>query len=403
MNWRAADRVRQFLVAAARPGAVLEIDGSDHHYLVRVLRLRPGAVIPVADAAGRRGRATVTAVDNRRVRLLVAAERAATAEPAAAGSAGQRVQAGAAAMAGNAGDAAPPAGAGVAAPAGEAAAAAQDAQATGTGQTAQAAATAAAAQHALVAGSGQAAGAGQAVHAAAAGRRASAGRGRNAAAAANAGNAAQGAPAGPPRDTAPAGAPAVAGAPAAPPAVTLIQALPKGALMDRIVRQATELGAARIVPVVAERTQGRADAAAQARRRERWLRIARQAAQQSGAAPPVIEPPVPLRDYLEREPAAGLDLLCQPGGAALRAETAPGEAARARRPSRGDGAMQADSPAAVRCAVGPEGGFSPAEAALFRGHGFRAVGLPGGVLRVDTAAVAALTAAAQFLVSLHES
>ena len=234
--------------AAARPGAVLEIAGTDYHYLVRVLRLRPGAVIPVADAAGRRGRATVTAIDHRSARLLIAAERAAT----------------------------------------------------------------------------------------------------------------------------------------APGALTLIQALPKGALMDRIVRQATELGVTRIVPVVAERTQGRADAAAQARRRERWQRIARQAAQQSGVGPPVIEQPVPLRRYLEELPAGGLNLLFHPGADPLPAANA-----------------RAAPPLALRCAVGPEGGFSPAEAALFGVHGFRAVGLPTGLLRVDTAAVAALVTGAQFLLSLH--
>ena len=213
-----------------------------------MLRLRPGAVIPVADAAGRRGRATVTAIDHRSARLLIAAERAET----AAG------------------------------------------------------------------------------------------------------------------------------------ALTLIQALPKGALMDRIVRQATELGATRIVPVVAERTQGRADDAAQARRRERWQRIARQAAQQSGAGPPVIEQPVPLRSYLEELPAGGLNLLFHPGADPLPAAMA-----------------RAAPPLALRCAVGPEGGFSPAEAALFGVHGFRAVGLPTGLLRVDTAAVAALVTGAQLLLSLH--
>ena len=266
--------MRQFLlpavpaVPAARPGAVLEITGSDYHYLVRVLRLRPGAVIPVADAAGRRGRATVTAIDHRSARLLIAAERAETAPD-----------------------------------------------------------------------------------------------------------------------------PAAVSAPGAPGALTLIQALPKGALMDRIVRQATELGATRLAPVVAERSQGRAGDAAQARRWERWQRIARQAAQQSGAGPPVIEQPVPLRRYLEELPAGGLNLLFDPD-----AEPLPAAMVRA----KGDGsASGAAPPLALRCAVGPEGGFSPAEAALFRDHGFRAVGLPAGLLRVDTAAVAALVTGAQFLLSLH--
>ena len=86
-------------VPATRPGGVLEIAGSDYHYLVRVLRLRPGAVIPVADAAGRRGRATVTAIYHWSARLLIAAERAETAAGAAATETGTAVQPVAAGMA----------------------------------------------------------------------------------------------------------------------------------------------------------------------------------------------------------------------------------------------------------------------------------------------------------------
>ena len=252
--------MRQFLVAEARPGAVLEIGGPDHHYLVRVLRLRPGAVIPVADAAGRHARATVTEVAAGTLFLRVGGERAVVPAPASAF------------------------------------------------------------------------------------------------------------------------------------ALTLVQALPRGALMDRIVRQATELGAARIVPVVTERTQRRDHPDAYASRRRRWLRIARQAAQQSGSEPPPIDPPLPLRRYLDLAPAGGLGLLFQHGAAPLRAGVPPHAPA-----------ATGDPPQVVRCAVGPEGGFSAAEAALLRDRGFRPVGLPGGVLRVDTAVVAALTAAGQFLVSVPES
>ena len=258
--------MRQFLVAEARPGATLEIAGSDYHYLVHVLRLHSGAVIPVADAAGRRAHATVTDTGGGRVRLRVGAER-----PAAA-------------------------------------------------------------------------------------------------------------------------------AIAAPQAVTLIQALPKGALMDRIVRQATELGAARIVPVVAERTQGRGDPAADARRRRRWQRIARQAAQQSGSEPPPIDPPQPLHRYLEHAAVDGLGLLFQYGAAPLPAAL-PVRAPDPAQPGAETAAH--DRRPAVRCAVGPEGGFSPAEAASLVERGFRPVGLPGGVLRVDTAVVAALTAVQQFLAAVH--
>jgi 16S rRNA (uracil1498-N3)-methyltransferase len=420
--------VRQFLVPAvpaARPGAVLEIAGSDYHYLVRVLRLRPGAVIPVADAAGRRGRATVTAIDHRSARLLIAAERAETAAGATAtetGTAAQPVAAATAARAAQPGHAR---------------------QAAGSGNPATRAQATDAAEAGNSGSCARAAGAAEAAEPGSPGTPAQAARAADAAQSIGAGQALAGARV---------AEPAAGAAPGAPGALTLIQALPKGALMDRIVRQATELGVTRIVPVVAERTQGRAGDAAQARRRERWQRIARQAAQQSGAGTPVIEQPVPLRRYLEELPAGGLNLLFHPGadplpaamaggagaGAAPRtaqagppgtAQAGPSATAHAGSPgtvqatppaaeptasppagraalsSAGRAASplagQAAPPLALRCAVGPEGGFSPAEAALFGVHGFRAVGLPTGLLRVDTAAVAALVTGAQFLLSLH--
>ena len=169
--------------------------------------------------------------------------------------------------------------------------------------------------------------------------------------------------------------------------LTLIQALPEGALMDRIVRQATELGVAAIVPVVAARTQGRPDSAASARRQARWQRIARQAVQQSGAAAPSIGPPLELRQYLDRRTPAALELVFHPGAVPLQ-EVPAAE-------------LPLPRSLEVRCAVGPEGGFSAAERELFQARGFRGVALQAGVLRVDTAAVAALAAVGQLLATLH--
>ena len=57
----------------------------------------------------------------------------------------------------------------------------------------------------------------------------------------------------------------------------------------------------------------------------------------------------------------------------------------------------------VRCAVGPEGGFSAAERELLRAGGFRCAGLAAAVLRVDTAALAALAAAGQLLAARHSA
>ena len=445
--------MRQFLVAAAPPGAVLEIDGPDYHYLARVLRLGRGAVIAVTDAAGRRARATVTEVGAGTLRLLVDAGRPAAAQPSATDQ-GQAVPGVGRGRAGAA------AGAGAntvrrreVGPRVEAAIPANDgrrAQATGRAPTTPASATDKgrgatgddAGRRCDMTPGGSTASVGEAApgggDAPAGSARSGGGDATFVGEAAVPGGGRQNAPAaatGPPADAGPAGEPA---APAAPGLVTLVQALPRGALMDRVVRQATELGVARIVPVVAERTQGRADRAAQARRAERWQRIARQAAQQSGSAAPVIEPPVPLRSFLERAPAGGLRLLFHPGAALLRAGVAPGAPAAPGSPAPRDRsadrapatapaaapdqvpaappAAQADprraapagSPAGVEaappwaacCAVGPEGGFSPAEETLFDDHGFHPVGLAGGLLRVDTAVVAAVTATRQYLASL---
>ena len=125
--------------------------------------------------------------------------------------------------------------------------------------------------------------------------------------------------------------------------LTLIQALPKGALMDRIVRQATELGVAAIVPVFAARTQGRPEPAAAARRQARWQRIARQAVQQSGAVSPSISPPLELRQYLDQRTPAAVELVFHPGAAPLQKVAASD--------------LPLQPPLEVRCAVGPEGGL----------------------------------------------
>ena len=178
---------------------------------------------------------------------------------------------------------------------------------------------------------------------------------------------------------------------ASPPAcrLTLIQALPKAPLMDRIVRQATELGVAAIVPVVAARTQGRPEPAAATRRQARWQRIARQAVQQSGAVAPSIGLPLELRRYLDERMPAALELVFHPGAVPLHEVSV------------------CDLPwqrtLEVRCAVGPEGGFSAAERDLFRTRGFHGVALQAGVLRVDTAAVAALAAVGQLLAAVDRA
>ncbi len=78
-------------------------------------------------------------------------------------------------------------------------------------------------------------------------------------------------------------------------ALTLGQAIPKGKNMDLIVEKATELGAAGIVPLLSERTVVRVDAEDGSVKREKWQRVAVEAAKQCGQnwLPAVARPQTP--------------------------------------------------------------------------------------------------------------
>ena len=80
------------------------------------------------------------------------------------------------------------------------------------------------------------------------------------------------------------------------PKITLALAIFKFDRMDWAIEKCTEIGVARIIPVIARRTDAHLASAA-VKRRERWQRIVRQAAEQSRRpAPPEVAAPVKLRD-----------------------------------------------------------------------------------------------------------
>src|SRR5260370_413792 len=68
------------------------------------------------------------------------------------------------------------------------------------------------------------------------------------------------------------------------PVLTLTQALSRGENLALVVRKATELGVQRILPVSTARAVPRLEAIRSGSRRERWEKIAREAARQSGRA-----------------------------------------------------------------------------------------------------------------------
>lgn len=156
--------------------------------------------------------------------------------------------------------------------------------------------------------------------------------------------------------------------------VDVAQAVPKGQKMDFVVEKATELGARAIVPFCSERSVAHASGTAKI---ERWRRLARTAAQQCGRSfVPEIAAVLPFDELLER--FAEYDVVLFPW------ELAPAEPLRKTLPPLLDGATR------VLVVVGPEGGFSHAEADAAAARGAHLLWLGARILRTETAAMVLL-------------
>jgi 16S rRNA (uracil1498-N3)-methyltransferase len=168
--------------------------------------------------------------------------------------------------------------------------------------------------------------------------------------------------------------------------VTLVMAVYKFDRMEWAIEKATELGVAAIAPVIARRTEKHLAQAA-AKRSERWRRIAHEASQQARRSDvPVIHEPADLglRVRAATE-AARIVLAEQERTTTLR-----------RAIEEAVNAAQEKMPV-LEIAIGPEGGWAPAEEALFDDNGWRAVSLGPRILRAETAAIAALAVIASYL------
>jgi len=159
-----------------------------------------------------------------------------------------------------------------------------------------------------------------------------------------------------------------------PLAVTLVQGVPRGERMDLIVQKATELGVRRIVPVLSQRSVVRLDGEKAHARAQHWRAVAISACEQCGRNRlPDIESPRPLLEVLGGAPGTGVRLLLDPDAPASAAPAPLGAVAEA-----------------AEVAVGPEGGFTPAELEAFALARYVPVRLGPRVLRAETAAIVAL-------------
>ena len=154
------------------------------------------------------------------------------------------------------------------------------------------------------------------------------------------------------------------------------------------IEKATELGVARITPILARRTEKHL-AQASAKRVERWRRIAHEASQQSRrTSVPAIADPTPLKPALERESAPFRILLSETEQTLSLSEVLG--APRLASETWADGCTHA-------LAIGPEGGWTPEEMTLFTHHQWTHVTLGPRILRAETAAIAAIAIASTFL------
>lgn len=157
--------------------------------------------------------------------------------------------------------------------------------------------------------------------------------------------------------------------------VTLCAGLLKGDQMDAVVRDATMLGVAAIVPmssahVSVPRQAWRAGAVV-----TRWQRIAEASARQCGrAVVPVVAPVTPFEAAVA---GAGTDVMVMCVEPALAVETAARD--------------WTVPPARARLLVGPEGGWSTAEVEDAGRRGARPLALGPRTLRAETAPVVALS------------
>lgn len=154
--------------------------------------------------------------------------------------------------------------------------------------------------------------------------------------------------------------------------LTIVLSIFKFDRMEWAIEKCVELGASRIVPMVAQRTEAHLSRAAQ-KRVERWQRIARQAAEQSRrASVPAIAQPVSLQEAIASLGGTRIVLAESEEEMMLKE------------------ALQAKGNAGeVTLAFGPEGGWTESELELFAGAGWMAASLGNTILRAETAAIAA--------------
>jgi 16S rRNA (uracil1498-N3)-methyltransferase len=165
--------------------------------------------------------------------------------------------------------------------------------------------------------------------------------------------------------------------------VTLLQAIPKGKIIEGIIQKATELGAHRIVPILSDRVVTQLDDESAQARAEKWRQVAVEAIKQCGSTwLPVVDAPLTPKAWFDKGEKFELPLV-----ASLQSDS--------RHPRDYFNTFQKEKgrkPKTVCVWVGPEGDFTPAEMNMIKSSGALPITLGRLVLRSETAAVYSLSA-----------
>ena len=162
--------------------------------------------------------------------------------------------------------------------------------------------------------------------------------------------------------------------------ITLLLAIFKFDRMEWAIEKCTELGVAKIIPVIALRSDAHL-AAASAKRLERWNRLALQAAEQSRRpAPPEIATPMKFAEAIKLSSPLRVLLSETENQAMLRDVLS--------------GSRQGEE---ILLAIGPEGGWTAEELDAFQKESWLSASLGGTILRAETAAIAATAIASAML------
>jgi 16S rRNA (uracil1498-N3)-methyltransferase len=170
--------------------------------------------------------------------------------------------------------------------------------------------------------------------------------------------------------------------PPLPCALTLLQAVPKGKIIESIIQKAVELGTQRIVPVLSGRVVTQLDDGNAESKRDKWQTVAVEAIKQCGAAwLPKVEMPTTIERFLARNESFDLPLV-----GSLQKER--------RHPRECLSEFQIKHkrlPHSVGVWIGPEGDFTLGELQAIQAAGALPISLGRLVLRVETAAIYCLS------------